>query len=52
MRFYDKSDLWCVRLGTEGDHVDLVSILPRAWIAPDMLKLLGEIDGEASRPYA
>ena len=46
VRFYDKSDLWCVRTRTCVERVDLVVILSRAWIPPDMLKLLGEIDGE------
>ena len=46
MRFYDKSDLWCVCTPTEVERVNLLS---RAWVPPDMLKLLGEIDGEVFR---
>jgi hypothetical protein len=46
VRFYDKSDLWYVRPRTEVERVNLVATLSRAWISPDMLKLLGEIDGE------
>ena len=46
VRFYDKSDLWYVRPQTRIERVNLVATLSRAWISPDMLKLLGEIDGE------
>ena len=49
VRFYDKSDLWYVCPRTEIERVNLVVYLSRAWIPPDMLKLLGEIDGEAFR---
>jgi hypothetical protein len=34
------------------EYVDLVDHLSRAWIPPDMLKLLGEIDGEFFSFYA
>jgi len=49
VRFYDKSDLWyvCAPIGVE--RINLVVYLSRAWVPPDMLKLLGEIDGEVFR---
>jgi hypothetical protein len=51
VRFYDKSDLWYVCLQTGIERVNLVATLSRAWISPDMLKLLGEIDGEVFHFY-
>ena len=51
VRFYDKSDLWCVCAPTEVERINLVVVLSRAWIPPDMLKLLGEIDGKGFRSY-
>ena len=51
VRFYDKSDLWYVPLQTGIEHVNLIVTLSRAWISPEMLKLLGEIDGEVFRFY-
>jgi hypothetical protein len=51
VRFYDKSDLWYVCLQTI-ECVDLVTTLSRAWISPEMLKLLGEVDGEVFRFHA
>ena len=32
-------------------HARFTTTLSRAWISPDMLKLLGEIDGEVSCSY-
>jgi len=52
VRFYDKSDLWCVYPRTDIEHVDLTPAPPRAWIPLDMLKLLGEIDGVVYRFHA
>lgn len=52
VRFYDKSDLWYVYQHSDTERVKLTFILFRAWIPPDMLRLLGEIDGEAHRFHA
>ena len=46
VRFYDKSDLWYVHQQLDAECVNFTSVLSRAWIPPDMLRLLGEIDGE------
>ena len=46
VRFYDKSDLWYVHPRPEVRRVNFTLTLSRAWIPPDMLRLLGEIDGE------
>ena len=52
VRFYDKSDLWYVYQQPDTEHVNLTLVLSRAWIPPDMLRLLGEIDGEVHRFHA
>ena len=51
VRFYDKSDLWYVHQQPDAERVDFTSVLSRAWIPPDMLRLLGEIDGEVHRSH-
>ena len=45
VRFYDKSDLWYVHQ-PDVERVNFTSVRSRAWIPPDMLRLLGEVDGE------
>ena len=52
VRFYDNSNLWYVHLRPGVGHVELIANPPRAWVPPDMLKLLGEIDGETTNLYA
>lgn len=45
VRFYDKSDLWyVVHISTWNGLISANCF--RAWVPPEMLKLLGEIDGE------